>query len=106
MAIRWEKLTVKAQEAIQRANEVASEHGNPELQPVHVLAALAQDAEGIVVPVLEKIGVNPKTIAAEAGSAIERLPRLGGEGSSQAHLSDVTSKVLDRAFKEASDFKD
>ena len=106
MAIRWDKLTVKAQEAVQRANEVASEHGNPELQPVHVLAVLAEDPEGIVVPVLEKIGVNPKTIAAEARGAIERLPKLGGEGSSQAHLSDATSKVLDRAFKEASDFKD
>ena len=36
MAIRWDKLTVKAQEAMQRANDLASEHGNPELQPVHI----------------------------------------------------------------------
>ena len=43
MAIRWDKLTVKAQEAMQRANDLASEHGNPELQPVHILAALIED---------------------------------------------------------------
>ena len=40
MPIRWDKFTVKAQEAVQRANEIASEHGNPEMMPVHLLAAL------------------------------------------------------------------
>ena len=43
MPIRWEKFTVKAQEAIQRANELASEHGNPEMAPLHLLAALIED---------------------------------------------------------------
>ena len=43
MAIRWDKFTVKAQEAVQRANELASEHGNPELMPLHLLAALVED---------------------------------------------------------------
>jgi len=52
MPIRWEKFTVKAQEAVQRANNLASEHGNPELMPVHLLAALLEDKEGIVPPVL------------------------------------------------------
>ena len=46
MAIRWDKLTVKAQEAVQRANDVASEHGNPEVAPAHLLLALAEDREG------------------------------------------------------------
>jgi len=45
MPIRWDKFTVKAQEAIQRANELASEHGNPELAPLHLLAALVEDKE-------------------------------------------------------------
>ena len=55
MAIRWDKFTVKAQEAVQRASQLASEHGNPELQPIHLLAALLEDKENIVPPVLEKI---------------------------------------------------
>ena len=48
MPIRWEKFTVKAQEAVQRASQLASEHGNPELQPIHLLAALLEDKENIV----------------------------------------------------------
>ena len=44
MAIRWDKFTVKAQEAVQRSSELASGNGNPELQPVHVLAALVENA--------------------------------------------------------------
>ena len=46
MAIRWDKLTVKTQEAFQRANDLAAEHGNPEVMPVHLLAALLEDREG------------------------------------------------------------
>jgi len=65
MAIRWEKLTVKAQEAVQRGNDLASEHGNPELLPLHVLAALLEDKEGIILPLLEKIGIGPQAVLRE-----------------------------------------
>ena len=65
MPIRWDKLTVKAQQAVQRAHDIASEHGNPELQPPHLLAALLEDKEGIVPPVLEKLGVGPKAVLSE-----------------------------------------
>ncbi len=51
MAIRWDKFTVKSQEAIQQATELASQNGNPELLPIHILAALLQDREGIITPV-------------------------------------------------------
>ncbi len=57
MAIRWEKLTVKTQQAIQEAQSRAAELSNPELQPVHLLLALIGDREGVVPSVLEKIGV-------------------------------------------------
>ena len=65
MPIRWDKFTVKAQEAVQRANELASEHGNPELAPAHLLAALVEDREGIVAPVLEKIGIGPQAVLSD-----------------------------------------
>src|SRR5438874_2486767 len=106
MAIRWDKLTVKAQEAVQKANDVASEHGNPEVAPVHLLLALAEDREGIVPPVLEKTGANPRAIASEARAAVEKLPKVSGSGAAQAHLSNELSKVIDQAFKEANNFKD
>jgi len=106
MAIRWDKLTVKAQEAMQRANDLASEHGNPELQPVHILAALVEDAEGIVPPVLERVGVHASAVQSETMREIERLPKVSGSGAAQAHLSDASSRLLEDAFKQASNFKD
>ena len=54
MAIRWEKFTVKSQEAVQAASELAAEHGNPEILPLHLLAALVDDKDGIIVPVLKR----------------------------------------------------
>ena len=106
MAIRWDKFTIKAQEAIQAANDLASQHGNPELQPVHVLAALLEDREGIVGPVLERIGASGQAIQAAARAQIERLPKVSGGGAAQASLSSAVSRVLDQAFKEADNFKD
>src|SRR5215831_12595331 len=105
MAIRWDKFTVKAQEAIQRASELASEHGNPELLPLHLLTALLEDKEGIVSPVLEKIGVGPQSVLNETYQAIEQLPKVSG-ASAQAALSQAANQLLDRAFKEADNFKD
>jgi ATP-dependent Clp protease ATP-binding subunit ClpB len=105
MPIRWDKFTVKAQEAVQRANNLASEHGNPELLPIHLLAALLEDKEGIVPPVLEKIGIGPQTVLGDLYKEIEKLPKVSGE-SAQATLSNSVNKLLEQAFKEAANFKD
>ena len=106
MAIRWDKFTVKAQEAVQRANDLASENGNPELLPLHLLAALMEDKEGIVLPVLEKLGVGPQTVRSEIYREIERLPKVSGEGATQATMSPALNQLIERAFKEAANFKD
>jgi ATP-dependent Clp protease ATP-binding subunit ClpB len=106
MAIRWDKFTLKAQEAIQRATELASEHGNPEVLPLHLLGALLEDKEGIVPPVLEKIGIGPQTVLSDVYRETERLPKVSGEGAPQATLSTAANQLLERAFKEASNFKD
>jgi ATP-dependent Clp protease ATP-binding subunit ClpB len=105
MPIRWDKFTLKAQEAVQRANELASEHGNPELVPLHLLAALAEDKEGIVSPILEKIGIGAQAVLHETYQAIDHLPKVSG-GAAQASLSQAANQLLERAFKEASNFKD
>jgi ATP-dependent Clp protease ATP-binding subunit ClpB len=105
MAIRWDKFTVKAQEAVQRANSLASEHGNPELMPVHLLAALVEDKEGIVPPVLEKIGIGPQAVLNDAYGAIDSLPKVSGSAA-QATISNSVNQLLELAFKEASNFKD
>jgi len=105
MAIRWEKLTVKSQEAVQRASELASENGNPELLPIHLLAALLEDKEGIVVPVLSRMGAVPQQLLNDASAAIAKLPKVSGE-SAQPHMSSALQKVMDSAFKQADIFKD
>jgi ATP-dependent Clp protease ATP-binding subunit ClpB len=107
MAIRWDKFTVKAQEAVQRANELASEHGNPELAPAHLLAALVEDKEGIVAPVLEKIGIGPQAVLSEVYKEIEKLPKVSGSGGAQQpSMSPQINQLLEKSFKEADTFKD
>src|ERR1700746_999718 len=106
MAIRWDKFTVKAQEAVQRANDIASEHGNPELLPVHLLAALLEDKEGIVPPVLEKLGIGPQVVLNETYREIDNLPKVSRERAPQATMPPRLTQLIERAFKEASNFKD
>ena len=106
MPIRWDKFTVKAQEAVQRGNDLASEHGNPELVPVHLLAALLEDKDGIVPPVLDKIGIGPQSVLADVYQEIEKLPKVSGGGAAQATMSNSATKLLDQAFKEEANFKD
>jgi ATP-dependent Clp protease ATP-binding subunit ClpB len=105
MAVRFDKLTVKAQEAIQRANEIASENGNPELLPTHLLAALLEDKEGIITPILEKIGMGALSVLHEIYGEIQKLPKVSG-GTQQPGTSSELNQLLERAFKEAANFKD
>ncbi len=105
MAIRWDKFTVKSQEAVQQAQVRAAELGNPELQPVHVLLALVEDREGVVPAVLEKIGVPIERLETELHQIEEKLPRVSG-GSAQPGPSQALTRALEQAFKEASNFKD
>jgi len=105
MAIRWEKLTVKSQEAMQAASGSAADNGNPEVLPLHLMAALLEDREGVVLPVLEKVGVPPQQLLATLNQAIGKLPKVSGSAA-QPNLSSALNKVLEQAFKEADNFKD
>jgi ATP-dependent Clp protease ATP-binding subunit ClpB len=105
MAIRFDKFTVKAQQAIQQAQSRAAELGNPELQPAHVLLALIEDREGVIPAVLEKIGVPTERLEHDLLQNEEKLPRVAG-AAAQPGLSQSLNKALEQAFKEASNFKD
>ena len=104
MAFKWDKLTVKSQEAVQAAASTAAENGNPEVLPMHLLAALLEDREGVVLPVLEGAGVRVQELLAGATAAISKLPKVSG--GVQPGMSNALTKVLDRASKEAENFKD
>jgi ATP-dependent Clp protease ATP-binding subunit ClpB len=105
MAIKWDKFTVKSQEALQGAQGLAAENGNPEVLPLHLMAALLEDKEGVVLPVLEKVGVAVPSLLGAVDAAIARLPKVQG-AAQQPGMSAALTKVLDGAFKEAETFKD
>ena len=104
MAIKWDRLTVKSQEAVQAASGHAAENGNPEVLPLHLMAALLEDREGVVIPVLEKVGVPVEQLLSGVNAAIAKLPKVQGGG--QPGMSAALQKVLEQGFKEAEDFKD
>src|ERR1700742_1367045 len=96
MPFRFEKLTIKAQEAVARAQELAAEAGNPQIEPVHLLAALLkEDAGGIVRPVLEKIGANLRQLETIVDAELKHMPRTSG--GSPPGVSSQLSKILDAA---------
>jgi len=105
MAIKWDKFTVKSQEALQAAQGAAAENGNPEVLPLHLMAALLDDHEGVVLPVLEKVGIPVQQLLGNINAAIAKLPKVQG-AAAQPGLSNALNKVLDGAFKEAETFKD
>jgi ATP-dependent Clp protease ATP-binding subunit ClpB len=105
MAFKWDKLTAKSQEAVQAAASSAAENGNPEVLPMHLLAALLEDREGVVLPVLEGAGVRVQELLSGANAAISKLPKVSG-GNATPGMSNALTKVLDRASKEAENFKD
>ncbi len=105
MAIRFEKMTQKAQEALTAARDLAAEHGQATIEPLHLLEALLADREGVVAPVLERIGVAPAALATEVEQALARLPQVTGD-TVERPLAPSTGKVLEAAFKQADKFKD
>jgi ATP-dependent Clp protease ATP-binding subunit ClpB len=104
MATRFDKFTIKAQEALQGTQDVASRNGNQQLETVHLLLALLEQKEGIVPNLLERLGVSPAAVARETEQAIEALPKVGG--TTDHYLSPALKEVLDQAAKETEQFKD
>jgi ATP-dependent Clp protease ATP-binding subunit ClpB len=104
MVLRFDKLTVKAQEALQSAQDMASRTGQQQVEPLHLLWALAAQGDGVVPPLLEKLGVSPTQLASEIEKQVERLPKISG--AQQQYLSPATNQVLERAFDEAQRLKD
>jgi len=101
---RFEKLTLKAQEAVQSAQEIAARHDHQQIEPLHLLAALVAQHDGIVPPLLSRLGVRPETLAGEIEAAFGRFPKV--TGVAQQQLSQASNKVLEGAFVEAEQFKD
>ncbi|MCR4410799.1 MAG: ATP-dependent chaperone ClpB [Thermoguttaceae bacterium] len=105
MAFRFDKLTIRAQEAVAQAQSMAADRGHPELDPLHLLAALLQERDGIVESILDRIGANRPQLERIVESELGHFPKvLSGGGSPNA--SRDFQKVLDAAQREADNLKD
>jgi ATP-dependent Clp protease ATP-binding subunit ClpB len=102
--LRFDKMTVKAQEALQQAQEIAGSHQNQAVEPIHLLSALVQQADGVVPPLLARLGIRNELLTEDVEREIERLPKV--QGFAQQNLSRALNNVLERAFDEATKFKD
>ena len=98
--IRPDRLTVKAAEALQQASALARERGNPVINDAHLFHALLSQDDGIVVPLLQKAGLNVTQLKAETAREIERFPKQSGT-QAEPTLSREVSRALDRADEEA-----
>ena len=102
--LRFDKMTVKAQEALQEAQEIAARHENQSVEPVHLLAALVEQQDGVVPPLIARLGIRPELITQDIEREIARLPKV--QGFTQQNLSRALNDVLERSFTEATKFKD
>ncbi len=100
------KFTTKSQEALQNAQEIASSYGNQLIEPEHMLAALVQDPQGTVVPVLEKIGVNTGVLKIKINDLLGKLPKVSGASIANQSLSPALGRLIESAGKQAEELHD
>ncbi len=102
--MRFDKFTIKSQELIQNAQSLASQSGNQQIEPEHLLSAMLDEKEGIARAMFHKLGVSPDDIANELTQAIDKLPKISSIGD--VYISQMTKGILDAAFAEAAKMKD
>lgn len=103
--MRFDRLTIKAQEALETAQNLATDAQSPELNVEHLMLALLHQPDGIVTPIFQKLGVDTLEITSAVESAVQKAPKVQG-AASQMRISHALQSVLDAGFKEATVLKD
>lgn len=104
--MQLDKLTIKSQEAIQVAQQLAQDHHHQEIGTPHLLKAILEQADAVVVPVLQKMGCDPAQILMETGKLMDSIPQVSGAGAGQSNLSQELRTLIDRSFKTANQMQD
>ncbi len=104
--MRFDKFTFKAQEAIQQARKLAEEREHQAIDVEHLLLALIDQAEGVVQPILRKMGATPGQVTSRLIEELRRLPKVSGVAPGQVHITPRLEKVLNAALSEAERLKD
>ncbi|MDI6725650.1 MAG: ATP-dependent chaperone ClpB [Smithellaceae bacterium] len=102
--MKFDKFTLKVQEALQEAQGLAGKYGHQAIEVEHLLAVFFQQKEGIVNVILRKLGTNTGALEQDLARQLERLPRV--EGAGQAYITQRLNRVLDAALLEAARLKD
>ncbi len=103
--MRFDKFTIKSQELIENSHTLAIKNANQQIESEHMLGAMLDDNNGIVIPILRKLGISIDLLKREISELIKKLPKVAG-GETKAYISTVLNKVLDKAFNEAEKMKD
>jgi len=104
--MRFDKFTLKAQEVIQTAQQLAERFGHQQIEPEHLVRAILEQKEGVIPPLLGKIGADQNQLINFFESLLENLPKVSGGGYGQPALSQRAKAVLDKSFIEAEQVKD
>ena len=99
------KLTLKSQAAVQGAQEQARARSHQQVEPAHLLFALLSDPEGVIFPLLHRLGQSPRTLRDRDEALLDRIPKVYG-GAGDPYLSEPLRGVLEAAFAEASSLGD
>src|SRR4030067_36543 len=106
MPIRFDRFTIKAQEAFQEAQSVALDRNQQQLEVEHLLLALINQKEGLTLQLLQKLGANTAGIISALEEEIEKLPRVEGAGAGQIYVSTRLNNVVEAAFTEMNNLRD
>ena len=99
--IRFDRFTVKAQEAVQRAQQIAQSHQHQGLDGVHLLVALLEQREGVVRNIIERLGGDPDGVATAARDELDKKPVVQGDAAVELYMEAEAKKTLESAQEEA-----
>lgn len=104
--MNFQKFTMKSQESVQTAQEIANSYNNQAIEPIHILAALVQDSNGIIPEILKKLGTDTNSIKIKINKELEKLPKVAGMSGQNQYLSNNLNKVFDKSLEESTNLKD
>ncbi len=104
--MRFDKFTLKAQEAVQAAQQLAEKMGHQQIEPEHLIRTILENKDGVIPALIGKIGADRNQLLQAFDGALETLPRVSGAGYGQVYLSPRAKSLLDKAFVEAEQMKD
>ncbi|HMK64905.1 MAG TPA: ATP-dependent chaperone ClpB [Thermodesulfobacteriota bacterium] len=104
--MRFDKFTIKVQEALQSAQSLAEGMGHQQIEPEHLLNTLFNQPDNILQPMVKKLGINPNQVKKILKDRLDQIPAVSGSGMGQSYMSPRLKNVLEESFKEASQMRD